>query len=390
LWSILAAFAVALLLPLSSPEVAGAAGCITTNGPIAALTATKSGAGYWQVATDGAVFSWGDAHYYGGVNNAGPRGTTALSAGDAVTAMARTASGNGYWILTKTGAVFTFGDAAYRGGVNNVNGGNALSAGDAAVSIATTSTGNGYWILTKTGAVFTFGDAAYRGGINNDNGVNALTIPGDSGVSLAASPTGNGYWAASALGGTFTFGPQFYGTVGHICAPAAVTPSSLRSRIVEIAHAELSKNPTETNNNNVVRYNGGTGALAPYSRSPSPWCAYFASWVWQQAGVGNSVMGHCGNGTASTIQTWAARNREYRPLSSGARIGDLILFGSPNNCRHVAIVVNVRSDGFVQLIGGNESGGYGNGGVRFTNWTNPASIMRSGPAYGYASPLRGA
>lgn len=235
----------------------------------------------------------------------------------------------------------------------------------------------------------------------------AYLVAQDDGNLVIYQPTGNGQrvaiWASNtprhpgayltvqADGNVVEYYPTGGGNRVAIWATnTATSPGTpaLRTGIAAVARAELAQNPTETRNNNVVRYNGGTGALAPYNRNRS-WCADFATWVWQRAGVGNPLMAHCGNGTAGTIQSWAAANREYRPLAAGARVGDLILYGSPNRCAHVAVVVGVRSDGFVQTIGGNEQGSTGNGGVRFTDWSNPRSLNHGGPAYGYASPLRG-
>jgi hypothetical protein len=35
------------------------------NRPIVGLAATADGRGYWMVASDGGVFAFGDAHFYG-------------------------------------------------------------------------------------------------------------------------------------------------------------------------------------------------------------------------------------------------------------------------------------------------------------------------------------
>jgi hypothetical protein len=42
---------------------------MTLNKPIVGITATPDGKGYWLVASDGGVFSFGDATYLGSAAN---------------------------------------------------------------------------------------------------------------------------------------------------------------------------------------------------------------------------------------------------------------------------------------------------------------------------------
>jgi hypothetical protein len=71
------------------------------------MAATPDGGGYWLVAADGGVFTFGDAHYYGSTG-ATPNGQHAVGIG-------RTHSGHGYWVPTTTGAVTPEGDAPVLG-----------------------------------------------------------------------------------------------------------------------------------------------------------------------------------------------------------------------------------------------------------------------------------
>ena len=48
------------------------------NKPIVGMTATPSGHGYWLVASDGGIFSYGDARFLG--STGGTRSTSPLSA----------------------------------------------------------------------------------------------------------------------------------------------------------------------------------------------------------------------------------------------------------------------------------------------------------------------
>jgi hypothetical protein len=70
------------------------------------MAATPSGAGYWEVASDGGIFSFGDATFHGSM------GGTPLNA--PIVGMAATPSGAGYWELAADGGLFGF-DAAFYG-----------------------------------------------------------------------------------------------------------------------------------------------------------------------------------------------------------------------------------------------------------------------------------
>ncbi len=82
------------------------------NRPIVDMAATPSGRGYWLVASDGGIFSFGDAHYYGS--------TGALSLNKPVVAMASTPDGRGYWLVASDGGIFSFGDAHFQGSTGGV------------------------------------------------------------------------------------------------------------------------------------------------------------------------------------------------------------------------------------------------------------------------------
>jgi N-acetylmuramoyl-L-alanine amidase len=61
------------------------------NKPVVGMTATHDGNGYWLVAADGGIFSFGDATYYG---SGAATHTTASAVG-----MAAVPGGGGYWIV---------------------------------------------------------------------------------------------------------------------------------------------------------------------------------------------------------------------------------------------------------------------------------------------------
>lgn len=76
------------------------------------IKVTPSGKGYWLISIKtGAVYSYGDAPYFGGINNAGPNGTSALLPGDTVTGFDGGAfpNGLGYIATTAQEHVYAFG-----------------------------------------------------------------------------------------------------------------------------------------------------------------------------------------------------------------------------------------------------------------------------------------
>ena len=63
--------------------------------------------GYWLVASDGGIFSFGDAAFYGST------GATTLN--KPIVGMTATPDGKGYWLVASDGGIFSFGDAAFYG-----------------------------------------------------------------------------------------------------------------------------------------------------------------------------------------------------------------------------------------------------------------------------------
>ena len=73
---------------------------------------TPSGAGYWLVAADGGIFSFGDAKFSGS--------TGAIKLNKPIVAMSPTPTGAGYWLVATDGGIFAFGDAVFLGSMGAV------------------------------------------------------------------------------------------------------------------------------------------------------------------------------------------------------------------------------------------------------------------------------
>jgi hypothetical protein len=169
----------------------GSTGAIKLNKPIVGMAPTTSGKGYWLVASDGGIFSFGDAGFYGS--------TGAIKLNKPIVGMAPTTSGKGYWLVASDGGVFTFGDAGFFG--------SGQPSGKAIVAMAPTASGRGYWQAAATGEVLAFGDAAELGSAR-------VNIPV---VGMARTASGNGFWLVAGDGGIFSFGDaRFLGSTGNI------------------------------------------------------------------------------------------------------------------------------------------------------------------------------
>ena|GEM_PF-4593212 len=176
---------------LCNPYESG--GRATTNAPIVAAVLTSGASGCWATASDGGVFSYGNAVYYGSM------GGRHLDA--PVVGMAATADDGGYWLVAADGGVFSFGDAHFDGSM----GGTHLAA--PVVGMAPDPVTGGYWLVAADGGVFAF-DAPFFGSMGGRH----LDAPV---VGIAATPTGGGYWLVAADGGVFTFGnATFHGSMG--------------------------------------------------------------------------------------------------------------------------------------------------------------------------------
>ena len=107
--------ATATLNSTSSPTLAqltgtvfGASSVVNPPAPTPTPTPTSTPTtGYSLVASDGGIFSFGNAVYYGS------EGGTPLN--KPIAGIAATPTGKGYWLVGSDGGIFSFGDAAFYG-----------------------------------------------------------------------------------------------------------------------------------------------------------------------------------------------------------------------------------------------------------------------------------
>jgi len=180
----------------------GSTGNLVLQRPVVGITPTADRKGYWLVATDGGVFAFGDAGFYGSIPGLGiaPAGSGAAKELNApIVGMVPSTDDRGYFMVAADGGVFAFGDAAFEGSCPGIGG-----CAGSAVSVMPDATGHGYWLVTDTGYVYTFGDAPDDGAPVDDNGGQAL--PSGAVTSAVRTPDGLGYWVLIVDGFVLPFG----------------------------------------------------------------------------------------------------------------------------------------------------------------------------------------
>jgi hypothetical protein len=185
------------------------------------IVSTPTGKGYWVLESGlsdtGTVSHFGDAGFFGDTTTIAMQ--THLAFSGTPVALAAAPDGAGYWEVDSDGGVFAFGSATFYGSMA----GRQLAG--AIVGIAAAADGKGYWLVASDGGVFAFGSARFAGSMHG----RSLRAPV---IGMARNPAGPGYWLASSDGGVFAFGgAPFLGSLGAITlnrpifAIAARTPS---------------------------------------------------------------------------------------------------------------------------------------------------------------------
>ena len=141
--------------------------------PIVAAAATPDGGGYWLVASNGGIFNYGDANYYGAPSSV------------SIVAISASSDGKGYWLFGSSGKVYNYGDATPLASPPvNLH----------IVAAAATPDGGGYWLVASNGGIFNYGDATDYGS------------PNTSVAGISATSDGDGYWLVGSNGTIYAYG----------------------------------------------------------------------------------------------------------------------------------------------------------------------------------------
>ncbi|HEC10562.1 MAG TPA: murein L,D-transpeptidase [Acidimicrobiales bacterium] len=211
--------------------------------PIVAMAATPTGNGYWLAARDGGIFAFGDAEFHGSAGN--------IDLAQPIVAMAATPSGHGYWMAGADGGVFSYGDAVFHGSTG------ALRLVSPVTTMVATASGDGYWLFAEDGGVFAFGDAPFRGSM-------AGNLQGERIVGGSTNAAGTGYWLAADSGSVFAFGAA--GWFGRATAGADEPVAAIAARPSGDGYW-LVTNPGTTAVGPPVPANSGSGRRIVYSNS---------------------------------------------------------------------------------------------------------------------------
>ena len=186
----------------------------------------------------------------------------------------------------------------------------------------------------NTGHLYTY-DPANKSSTDAGLGMAAGTSP-------AIEPDGSGYAVAfqANTGHLYTYDPASKsstdtglgmkaGTSPTITPPA---PTPLQTMIVDAAKSQVGyqDDPSGTYCNKFTAY-WGAGTSCGNGNSQEEWCADFAAWTWQQAGVSFTFGYDSGdiNGAAASFYTWAAAHGTWHAAGSGytPQPGDAVIYG---------------------------------------------------------------
>jgi hypothetical protein len=341
----------------------GSMGGRPLNMPVVGMAATPSGGGYWLSAADGGVFSFGDAQFHGGMAG------QPLNA--PVVGIAATRTGGGYWLVAADGGVFSFGDAQFHGGMA----GQPLNA--PMVGIAAAPTGGGYWLVAADGGVFTFGDLDFHGSLGGQSDLNPVTaiaattsgggywltsaagevfgfgdaqsVGSMAGTELAgavnairATPDGGGYWLSAVDGGIFAFGTaRFLDRAVYTPVPPPTT--SRGTRAAELARSWVGRD-----------YRGVNGDRWGVPGKPEHWCADFVTYTWHRAGIPINRIS-----SVYWLEQWGRDNSMWADAGelSSLGLGDAVIYGTS----HTGLVVDIHESNGVVVTADGNWGGRGSG-----------------------------
>jgi peptidoglycan hydrolase-like amidase len=192
----------------------GSTGGMRLNRPVVGMAATHDAGGYWEVASDGGVFSFGDAHFWGS--------TGSIVLNKPMVGMAVTPDGGGYWLVASDGGIFAYGDAQFYGSTGSIR------LNKPVIGMVPTHDGGGYWLIASDGGVFAYGDAGFFGSLGGAPPATAL-------VGVAPTPGGGGYWVLGANGTVYPFGNAPRVGVGAVSPGLSAMKSPMTGLIPDLS-----------------------------------------------------------------------------------------------------------------------------------------------------------
>jgi hypothetical protein len=156
-----------------------------------------------MVASDGGIFAFGDAPFFGSLPGLGIHVNDIVSMSSHLNAAGQV---DGYWLVAADGGVFAFGGADYHGGLPGLG----IKPNQPVIGVVASNRGSGYFLVAQDGGVFALGAPAFFGSLPG-LGVHVTNIR-----DIRVFPNGGGYWLVGSDGGVFSFGtnPAFPGNQG--------------------------------------------------------------------------------------------------------------------------------------------------------------------------------
>jgi len=141
------------------------------------------------------------------------------------------------------------------------------------------------------------------------------------------------------------------------------------STIAAIAKANIGLGACSTNSEGGTAYETSCDGN---SGQPEYWCADFAQWVWQEAGVDTSGL----DAAAGSFYLYGQANGTFHTTPA---IGDAAVFNYSGGgvAEHVAIVVDVQPDGTIETVSGDWNGT----GSTEAEFSSTSQVVLNVPAY---------
>jgi endoglucanase len=182
-----------LLILLAGPFDQGNSNSASLDKSSVVATVASPSGGSWSTDAQGDVWENGGANLYGSL--------TSQTLTAPIVDIAPTVDGKGYWLVASDGQIYCFGDAVFYGDTV-VSGSRRLHHVDGAiVGMATTPDDTGYWEVASDGSIYAFGDARYFGPVKALHGHRAKPV-----VGMISTPDGDGYWEVASGGHLYPFG----------------------------------------------------------------------------------------------------------------------------------------------------------------------------------------
>ena len=169
---------------------------------------------------------------------------------------------------------------------------------------------------------------------------------------------------------------------------------SMGQRIVAIANSQLgyATNPSGSYCNKFSAYWGVGAQTCPGSETSEEWCADFAAWAWQKAGVPFTYGYSTGeiNAAAASFYEWGVAHGTWHSASSGYRPspGDAAVYGLSLGTSAVAAHVAIVTGDPAGQAGPDVINGDGNH-TGFSVVETGSDQLRSDTGRGQGAPLAG-